>query len=371
MCSDTGRCVSTAQPITELSAIVLSAQTRARLRTIVLVTIVGMIIGPLYAYALKGDFAPFRVYKGAMMGGLICSLSSTLEFFVFPRLLPRLRFSVLLVARTIFYVLLASLSILLVSSTYESIHQSIPWVEYVRGDEFLTYVEHDFVGILVFAVIVSFTLNFVWQINRLLGQGVLWNYITGRYFHARTEDRVFMFLDLNDSTTIAERLGPERFSALLNDFFFDMTGAILECRGEIYQYVGDEIVISWPLDRAFRESNAVRCFFLIEEAIASEGGRYTQRYWFIPAFKAGIHRGPVVISEIGDIRREIVFHGDTMNTTARILSQCHPLKARLLISEGVASELPGNADFATTRIGEIALKGKEIAVVVYTVKSRK
>lgn len=323
-----------------------------------------MIVGPLYAYALKGDFAPFRVYKGAMMGGLICSLSSTLELFVFPRILPRLRFAVLLVARTIFYVLLASFSILLVSSTYESIHQSIAWIDYVRGEEFLTYVESEFIGILIFAVVVSFILNFIWQVNRLLGQGVLRNYITGRYFHARTETRVFMFLDLNDSTTIAERLGAEEFSALLNDFFFDMTEPILECRGEIYQYVGDEIVISWRLDRAFRDANCIRVFFAIEDAIASEGGRYYERYGIIPAFKAGVHVGPVAISEIGDIRREIVFHGDTMNTTARILAQCHPLQSRLLVSRETAQQLPPSELFAVKPLGDVLLKGKENVVAV-------
>lgn len=323
-----------------------------------------MIVGPLYAYALKGDFAPFRVYKGAMMGGLICAISSTLEFFVFPRILPRLRFGVLLVAKTIFYVILASFSILLVSSTYESIHQSIAWMDYVRGEEFLTYVESEFIGILVFAVVVSFILNFIWQVSRLLGQGVLRNYLTGRYFHARTETRVFMFLDLNDSTTIAEKLGAEKFSALLNDFFFDMTEPILECRGEIYQYVGEEIVLSWRLERAFRDANCVRLFFAIEDAIASNGGRYYERYGLIPSFKAGVHLGPVVISEIGDIRREIVFHGDTMNTTARILAQCHALRSSLLVSQEIAQRLPSADFFAVKPIGAVHLKGKENVVAV-------
>jgi adenylate cyclase len=343
----------------------LSPQTKARLKTVLIVSIIGIILGPIYAYILKGDFHLFRVFKGAMMGLLITSTSSTLELFVFPRILPRLPFSTLLVARSIFYILLVSFSIIIVSTTYESIHQSIPWLTYLGGEEFSQFLRHDFISIAIFATLMSFAINFIWQVNRLLGQGVLLAYITGRYFHATEEEKIFMFLDMNSSTTIAERLGHKRFSELLNDFFFDMTGAILESRGEIYQYVGDEVVISWEIERGLKDNNSIRCFFRIQKALHDLNDKYIGKYGLVPGFKGAIHAGRVVVSEIGDIKREIVFHGDTMNTTARILSECKPLGAELLVSGDLVRRLPFIEGMSVERIGEIRLRGKESDVTLY------
>ncbi len=346
-------------------------QTKARIKTILIVSTIGIILGPIYAYILKGDFHLFRVLKGAMMGLLITSTSSTLELFVFPRILPRLPFSTLLVARSIFYILLVSISIILVSTTYESIHQGIPWFTYLGGDEFGQFLRHDFISIGVFATLMSFAINFIWQINRLLGQGVLLAYITGRYFHPTEEEKVFMFLDMDSSTTIAERLGHKRFSEFLNHFFFDMTGAILESRGEIYQYVGDEVVISWEMDRGLKEGSCIRCFFQIRKSLHDLRGKYLGKYGLVPGFKAAIHTGRVVVSEIGDIKREIVFHGDTMNTTARILSECKPIGAELLVSGDLVRRLPFIEGMSVERIGAIRLRGKESDVTLYRIEENR
>lgn len=350
-------------------SIQLSANYRAKLKTIAIVSLVGIIVGPIYAYILKGDLAPFRVFKGALMGFLITSISSSLEIFVFPRILPRLPFSTLLIARSVFYILLTSVSIILVSTIYESIHQEIPWFTYLGGAEFKDFLRHDFIYIGIFATLMSFTINFIWQINRLLGQGVLLDYITGKYFHPRDEERIFMFLDINSSTTIAEQLGHKRFSELLNDFFFDITDAILESRGVIYQYVGDEVVVSWDMERGVMGNNCLNCFFRIDRTIANESQKYMEKYGLVPGFKASLHCGPVVVSEIGDIKREIVFHGDTMNTTARILSECKPLGSRLLVSDELLQHLPTIQGMSVDRIGAIRLRGKEQDVMLYRVEA--
>jgi class 3 adenylate cyclase len=68
-----------------------------------------------------------------------------------------------------------------------------------------------------------------------------------------------MFLDLNDSTAIAARLGPVRFNDFKNDFFYDIAEPVLETRGQIYQYVGDEAVVTWTLDKGLRQGNCLRC----------------------------------------------------------------------------------------------------------------
>jgi adenylate cyclase len=54
-----------------------------------------------------------------------------------------------------------------------------------------------------------------------------------------------MFVDLLSSTTIAEALGNEKYHNLLHDFYADITNPIIYNKGEIYQYVGDEVIVSW------------------------------------------------------------------------------------------------------------------------------
>lgn len=74
-------------------------------------------------------------------------------------------------------------------------------------------------------------------------------------------ERIFMFLDIRSSTTIAEELGHVQYFALLNDFFRDIAEPISKNKGHIYQYVGDEVVVSWPLDDGLNNANCLKCFF--------------------------------------------------------------------------------------------------------------
>ena len=60
----------------------------------------------------------------------------------------------------------------------------------------------------------------------------------------KAEDRVFLFLDLEGSTQLAERLGSALYFELLRRCLDDLTEPILETEGEIYQYAGDEIVVT-------------------------------------------------------------------------------------------------------------------------------
>jgi len=90
---------------------------------------------------------------------------------------------------------------------------------------------------IMWGVITLFTL-FLLQVNDKFGPGILLKFIRGRYHHAKEEERIFMFLDMRSSTTIAEKIGNEKYFNLLNDMFSDITTTIINNNGEIYQYVG-------------------------------------------------------------------------------------------------------------------------------------
>jgi len=212
--------------------------------------------------------------------------------------------------------------------------------------------------LLIVGFLVALLINFTFQISKKMGPGVLTNWITGKYYTPREEPLVFMFLDMKDSTTLAEQLGAIKFSALVRDFFYDMTGPLMETRGRVSHYIGDEAVIYWKPEDAIKEKGPLAFFKWFEDEIASRAPYYQATYGLVPGFKAGLHMGPVVATEVGEIKSEIVFHGDALNTTARIQSMCNELGHTLLCSRDLAAKMVLPHGAIMSALGQVHLKGK-------------
>jgi adenylate cyclase len=206
------------------------------------------------------------------------------------------------------------------------------------------------------------------QVNDKFGQRVLLNFILGKYHNPREETRIFMFVDLFSSTSIAEKLGNEKYHLLLRDFFADITNAILNNRGEIYQYVGDEIVISWRIYSNGMDNDCFRCYAEMCRTITEMAQKYVTRYGLVPDFKAGLHYGKVVAGEIGIIKREITFSGDVLNTTSRIQGKCNEYSVKILSSDDLLSILPISNFYQRISLGDIELRGKGDKVAISTLQ---
>ena len=216
-------------------------------------------------------------------------------------------------------------------------------------------------AIILFATII--TLN----INDKYGQGNFRDMLLGRYFQPVEEERIFLFLDIKGSTTIAEQLGPKKYFELLQDFITDATAAILQTKGKIYQYVGDEIIVNWTMDKGLEDANCLQCFFKIQETIQANRHHYYQQYELLPSFKAGLHYGEVMVGEIGVVKKDITFSGDVLNTTSRIQNECNKHGVLLLMSEQLLQILPVPPTVLTKAIGNIELRGKMERVRLFTV----
>jgi adenylate cyclase len=162
-----------------------------------------------------------------------------------------------------------------------------------------SFIEGHLVLALPFFVVVTVAVQFVLQMNRIVGANVLRYFATGAYHRPKAEERVFLFLDLEGSTQLAERLGSERYFELLRRVVDDLTDPVLEAEGEIYQYAGDEVVITWPLARGVRAANCVRCFFAVRAVIAAQADRYRGDFGVVPRFRGGLHGGRVTGGELG------------------------------------------------------------------------
>jgi adenylate cyclase len=205
----------------------------------------------------------------------------------------------------------------------------------------------------------GFIVNLALTVTRLLGPSTVLSFITGRYHRPRQEHRIVLFLDLVGSTKLAEGLGDRQFHGFLNRVFWNATDPVLQAGGEIYRYVGDEIIVTWPA-RAASTGAAVECVFAIEDALARRRNEYLARYGTVPKFRAALHAGPLVVGEMGDVKREIVLLGDTMNTGARIENVCRVTGHDYIASAPAMPKLdalpPG---VHAQSLGPVELRGKE------------
>ncbi|MDQ3019309.1 MAG: adenylate/guanylate cyclase domain-containing protein [Bacteroidota bacterium] len=338
----------------------LSLQSKRNIRSILIFTSFttgGAMINAVISQGFK--FYPIiNEFFIGLLFGLITSIS---EIYFLEEKLRRMRFSTALLIRTTFYVVICALIIIAVglsrigsrvdSEYYDIIEHHGSLIAYITSGEFIE--------LLIYSVLLSFFVNFIRQINRLLGQNVLLNYVRGKYQLPLEEELIFMFLDLKSSTTIAEKIGLKKNHEFLNDFFYDMTEPILEFKGRIYQYVGDEIVLTWTMKDGIKNANCIECFFRIQKNIQKKKAVYMEKFGVYPEFKAGLHFGKVITGEIGEIKKDIVYHGDTVNTSSRIQTECNTYNKILLISKNLLDKLNLEDKYKAESMGNIKLRGKE------------
>lgn len=216
-------------------------------------------------------------------------------------------------------------------------------------------------------VVVAVAVQFVLQMNRLIGANVLRYFVAGVYHRPKLEDRIFLFLDLEGSTQLAERLGSVRYFHLLRHFVDDLTEPVLEAGGEIYQYAGDEVVVTWRTDAGVRAANCVRCFFGIRAAVTGHATRYERDFGVVPRFRGGLHGGTVTAGELGDLRQQIVFVGDILNTAARLEEYAKRARLDLVVSDVLLKRIVLPPDITAVPCGDLVLRGKEGPVSAYSV----
>ena len=226
------------------------------------------------------------------------------------------------------------------------------------------YVASTFGQDLLFSMAVALVINGALRVRRLVGGRVLTNFLLGRYYRPLREGRIFMFLDLADSTRLSEQMGDVKVQSMIRDFFFDIARPIVQCGGETHRYIGDEIVVTWPLGDPDDNFRCLDCVMGIEDVMSQRSEWYRNRYGVVPKFRIGLHGGPVVASEVGDNKREIVYFGDTVNTAARIQSLCKTLGKPTLISQDLLQHINTKGRCQCHSIGDHQLPGKNEPVGV-------
>ncbi|MEQ8239625.1 MAG: adenylate/guanylate cyclase domain-containing protein [Cyclobacteriaceae bacterium] len=220
----------------------------------------------------------------------------------------------------------------------------------------------------LFQLSVSLTISLVYSaISENLGHNVLINFLTGKYHKPKKEERVFMFLDMKQSTTIAEQLGHEQYFNLLRDYYEVMSDSIINSLGEVYQYIGDEVVITWESTKGLTNLHCIQCFKEIKKSMSNHADSFNKKYGLIPDFKAGLHIGEVTTGEIGALKKEIFYTGDVLNTTARVQGMCNENNTDLILTSDLLNRLDNPDQWNAEYIGELPLKGKSKPVKLYRI----
>ncbi|PKQ65463.1 hypothetical protein BZG02_00195 [Labilibaculum filiforme] len=232
----------------------------------------------------------------------------------------------------------------------------------------LLYNSQFFYAVLVYFFVVGSLIEIFHEIDRKLGKGVLLKFLLGRYYKPKEEQRIFLFMDLRSSTYYAEKLGHFKYSRLIQDCFKDLSDAVLANHAQIYQYVGDEVVLTWKIKDGVEKLRCLQVFYDFLDTLERRKEYYQNQYGMVPIFKAGVHSGKVMVAEVGELKSEIAYHGDAINTASRIQGLCNSYQSRLLISGNLYLELQKeNAlRFRYVSLGPVLLTGKKIPVELYS-----
>ena len=339
----------------EVSNRVTRAEKWRSLARILAVTVpAGTLIGLALGWLIGG--AGVSVAAGAVIGLLITAGIVTFNVSWAVELIPRRwresPFLVVLVTRSLVW-----LAVIVVGV-------SLPLLT-IAGLSLADLVDEQFVISVAASFVAALLVNFVGQVSGLLGRGVLVGLILGRYHRPRQEVRIFLLIDMRDSTQIATRLGNLRYHAFLNRFIGDVTAAAVRYRGEVHRYVGDEVILTWTAEEGIRGARCVMAVFAIADTLDAAGAAYEADFGVVPGFWAGLHLGPVVTGEIGTIKHEIAFLGDTLNAASRIQQAGKELGRRFLASAEVISALDVPHDIATESLGGVELRGIEESVELF------
>ena len=215
---------------------------------------------------------------------------------------------------------------------------------------------------LTFSIAMSVLANIIFTIGSLLGFRMVGRLLTGRYVRPRRELRAFLLIDMKNSTGVAERLGAVRFHELLNEFFRDIAEAALECGAEIHKYVGDEAILTWPADGSTLDSDVLACPFLLRDFIAANSAQYLRRFGLVPEFRVGMHCGEIVAGQIGDVRAELAYVGDTLNVAARLLDATKKVGRDVLVSSDLLTKTTLPSGVVAEPLPTLSVRGREAAL---------
>jgi adenylate cyclase len=326
----------------------MNARLERKLRYLAAIIAVGTIVGIAVNLA-QGRTSPSSIVVGAAYGLQMCIAIGGLELFVLDgRLRTRLR------------ALSFTANLLVRSAIYAAI---ITLIQSLQLGEVIVGLPRDpapqtFWSGFVLSAAIAIVMNLGFSIANIIGPRALLNFITGRYHSPVEENRLVLFVDIAGSTGLAERLGGVGIHRFLDRTFRLLTEAVVDWRGEVLDYVGDEIIVTWPEGIGAVECRPLQCFVAMREVLVEAAGVFEREFGAVPKIRGSLHFGPVIIGEIGDVKRAIAFNGDVMNTAARLEELSRNVDGGFIASRAAMERFASAPPFAIRDLGRLPIRGR-------------
>jgi adenylate cyclase len=180
-------------------------------------------------------------------------------------------------------------------------------------------------------------------------------------------DLSILFTDIRGFTTIAEEIGPEDVSRLLNAYLTPLTRIVFESRGTLDKYIGDAVMAFWgaPLPVDNHPARAAASAIAMQRAV--EHLRTTRDD--LPGadrlrIGIGLHAGEVVVGNMGsELRFAYTLSGDGVNLCSRLEGLTKFYRVGILASADLVERLP--SEFVSRELDTIRVKGKRQSVRIF------
>ncbi len=317
------------------------------MKRVLVITVASTLFGVLYSVVLS-EGVSFGLVNG-VLNGIFIGLLDTI--WVRKRRGRRLR-RLPLISYTIV------LTLMWITIIFLNMTLTRHWLGLSHDLSFQWMLRQDFGRHFIFCLFMAFTFNLLLRITAFLGTRSLVEILLGRYQEPAMEHLAFMFLDVVGSTKLTEKIGDAKTQTLICNLFFDIASTVDQYGGEVHRYIGDEMVITWDLSKRRAVPDIMGCLVEVFNIIEAHKQVNKPRHGAWIDLRAGLNAGPVLVSEVGDLKRELVYFGDTINVAAGLQSHCKVVGVRALVSSSLYRTLQHTPQLQPSRLGPILMKGK-------------
>jgi adenylate cyclase len=326
----------------------MNARLERKLRLLAVIMVAGAVAG-LAINFVQGRISPSSMVVGVTYGLLMCIAIGGVELFILDgpmrAWLTGLSFMANLTIRSAIYA-----TIIIVIQFFQS-------GEVIAGVSLETSSRNFWFG-FVYSAVISVVMNLGLGIANIIGPRAFLNFISGRYHSPVEESRFVLFVDIAGSTGLAERLGGIAIHRFLDRTFRLLTVAVVDYRGEVLDYVGDEMIVTWQERGGTVDCRPLRCFLAMRDELSRASSQFEREFGAAPQIRGSLHFGPVIVGEIGDVKRAIVFNGDVMNTAARLEELSRNVDGGFLASRAAMERFASRPPFAVRNLGRLPIRGR-------------
>jgi adenylate cyclase len=337
----------------------MNPRLEGRLRLLAVIVVVGTVVG-LSVNFLQGRTSHASIIVGTAYGLLLSVTLGGVELFVLGGpmrdWLGSLSFTISLITRSAIY---AVIIMIIQGFNLSKIIAGLP-VEASRPDFWSNFID---------TAVISVLMNLAFGIANIIGPRAFLNFITGRYHTPIEENRFILFVDIAGSTGLAERLGGIVIHRLLDRTFRLLTLSVIDYHGEVLNYVGDEVIVTWREHSGAIDCRPLRCFMAMRDELVQASSQLEQEFGVVPKIRGSLHFGPVIVGEIGDVKRAIVFNGDVMNTTARLEELSRGVDGGFLASRTAMERFGSVLPFAVRDLGRLPIRGRADGIDVFGIEA--